>query len=103
MTEYWNEFRLASSEAELDDATEGEWLLMGMSPTLQNAWGGESDPYESVDTLARWAIEKETKLTMIQTFKKDGKQTIKPHPPLEIQIERTDLLKQPNKGVTRWN
>ena len=53
MTEYWNEFRLASSEAELDDATEGEWLLMGMSPTLQNAWGGESDPYESVDTLAR--------------------------------------------------
>ena len=34
MTEYWNEFRLASSEAELDDATEGEWLLMGMSPTL---------------------------------------------------------------------
>ena len=53
MTEYWNEFRLASSEAELDDATEGEWLLIGMSPTLQNAWGGESDPYESVDTLAR--------------------------------------------------
>ena len=31
MTEYWNEFRLASSEAELEDATEGEWLLMGMS------------------------------------------------------------------------
>ena len=28
MTEYWNEFRLASSEAELDDATEGEWLLI---------------------------------------------------------------------------
>ena len=24
MTEYWNEFRLVSSEAELDDATEGE-------------------------------------------------------------------------------
>ena len=74
MTEYWNEFRLASSEAELDDATEGEWLLMGMSPTLQNAWGGESDPYESVDTLARWAIEKETKLTMIRNLQK-GRET----------------------------
>ena len=68
MTEYWNEFRLASSEAELDDATEGEWLLIGMSPTLQNAWGGESDTFESVDTLARWAIEKETKLTMIRNL-----------------------------------
>ena len=53
MTEYLYEFRLASSEAELDDATEGEWLLMGMSPTLQNVCGGESDLYESVDTLAR--------------------------------------------------
>ena len=74
MTEYWNEFRLASSEAELDDATEGEWLLMGMSPTLQNAWGGESDPYKSVDTLARWAIEKETKLTMIRNIQK-GRET----------------------------
>ena len=74
MTEYWNEFRLASSEAKLDDATEGEWLLMGMSPTLQNAWGGESDPYERVDTLTRWAIEKETKLTMIQNLQK-GRET----------------------------
>ena len=85
MTEYWNEFRLASSEAELDDATEGEWLLMGMSPTLQNAWGGESDPYESVDTLARWAIEKETKLTMIRNLQKgretDHKATTTPRNP----------------------
>ena len=70
MTEYWNEFRLASSEAELDDATEGEWLLMGISSILHNAWGGESDPYESVDTLARWAIEKEIKLTMILNLQK---------------------------------
>ena len=74
MTEYWNELRLAASEAELDDAIEGEWLLMGMSPTLQNAWGGESNPYESGDTLARWAIEKETKLTMIRNLQK-GRET----------------------------
>ena len=37
MTEYWNEFRLVSSVAELDDATEGEWLLAGMTTTLQIA------------------------------------------------------------------
>ena len=82
MTEYWNEFRLVSSGAELDNATEGEWLLMGMSSTLQNAWGGEIDPYESMDTLARWAIEKETKLAMIRNHQKrretDHKSTTTP-------------------------
>ena len=68
MTEYWNEFRLVSSEAELDDATEGEWLLAGMTTALQNAWGADSNTYEDVDTLARWAMEKETKLTMIKNL-----------------------------------
>ena len=68
MTEYWNEFRLVSSEAELHDATEGEWLLAGMTTTLQNAWGADSNTYEDCDTLARWAMEKETKLTMIKNL-----------------------------------
>ena len=56
MTEYWNEFRLVSSEAELDDATEGEWLLAGMTTAFQNAWGVDSNTYEDVDTLSRWAV-----------------------------------------------
>ena len=47
---------------------------MGMTQKLQNAWGGERDLYESTDTLARWAIEKETKLTMIQNLQK-GRET----------------------------
>ena len=68
MTEYWKEFRLVSSEAELDDATEGEWLLAGMTTTLQNAWGTESNTYRDCDTLAKWAMEKETKLTMIKNI-----------------------------------
>ena len=68
MTECGNEFRLVSSEAELDDATEGEWLLAGMTTTLQNAWGADSNTYEDCDTLARWAMEKETKLTMIKNL-----------------------------------
>ena len=68
MTEYWNEFQMVSSEAELDDATEGEWLHVGMTTALQNAWGADSNTYEDVDTLARWAMEKETKLTMIKNL-----------------------------------
>ena len=66
VTEYWNEFRLVSSEAELDDATEGEWLPAGMATALQNAWGADSNTYEDVDTLARWEMEKETRLIMIK-------------------------------------
>ena len=65
MTGYWNEFRLVSSEAELDDATQVEWLLAGMTTTLQKAWGADSNTYEDCDTLARCVIEKETKLTII--------------------------------------
>ena len=68
MTEYRNEFRPMSGEAELDYATEGEWLLAGMTTTLQNAWGADSNTYEDCDTLARWAMEKETKLTMIKNL-----------------------------------
>ena len=68
MTEYWNEFRLVSSEAELDDPTEGEWLLAGMTTALQNAWGAHSNTYEEVDTLARLAMEKATKLTMMKNL-----------------------------------
>ena len=66
MTEYWNEFRLVSSEAELDYATEGEWLLAGITTTLRNAWGADSNTDEDCDILARWVMEKETKLTMIK-------------------------------------
>jgi len=46
--EYWNEFRLVASEAELDDSTGGELLLGGMNIDLQNAWGASSEEYEDV-------------------------------------------------------
>ena len=68
MTEYLNEFRLVSSDAELDDVTDGEWLLAGMTTALQNAWEADSNTYEDVDTMARWAMKKETKLTMIKNL-----------------------------------
>ena len=43
-------------------------LLAGMTTALQNAWGADSNTYEYVDTLARWAMEKETKLTIIKNL-----------------------------------
>jgi len=66
MTQYWNEFRLVFSEAELNKATEGEWSLARMMTILQNAWGTYSNISENVDTLARWSMEKETKLMIIK-------------------------------------
>ena len=39
-----------------------------MTTALQNAWGADSNTYEDVDILARWAMEKETKLTMIKNL-----------------------------------
>jgi len=66
VTEYWNEFRLVASEAEMDDSTGGELLLGGMIAELQNAWGASSEKYEDLEALAQWAIRKETKLATVR-------------------------------------
>ena len=55
-----------ASETGLDDSTAGEWLLGGMNPELQNAWGASSDKYTNITALANWAIEKETKLATLR-------------------------------------
>ena len=64
VTEYWNEFCLVVSEAELDDSTGGELLLGGMTTELQNAWRACSEEYKDLEVLAQWAIRKEPKLAM---------------------------------------
>jgi len=64
--EYWNEFRLVASEAELDDSTGGELHLRGMITELQNPWGASSEEYEGLEALAQWAIRKETKLATVR-------------------------------------
>jgi len=66
VTEYWNEFRLVASEAELADSTGGELLPGGMIAELQNAWGASSEEYEGLEALAQWAIRKETKLATVR-------------------------------------
>jgi len=61
-TEYWEEFRLVASKAELDDSTGGELFLGGMIAGLQDPWGASSEEYEDLETLVQWAIKEETKL-----------------------------------------
>ena len=64
--EYWNEFRLVASLAELYYSTGGELLLGGMIAELQNPWGASSEEYEDLEALAQWAIRKETKLATVR-------------------------------------
>jgi len=50
---YWNEFRLVGSDAELDNSRGGELLLGGMNTELQNTWEASSDEYESTEVLTQ--------------------------------------------------
>jgi len=64
--EYWNEFRLIASKAELDDSTGGELLLGGMNTELQNAWGASSEDHEGLEVRGQWAIREATKLATVR-------------------------------------
>jgi len=66
ITEYRNEFRLAASEAELDDWTGGELLLGVMKSELQYAWGASSEEYKYLEVLAQWAIRNEINLVTVR-------------------------------------
>jgi len=46
--EYWNEFGLMASEAELDNSTGGELHLGRMNTELQNAWRPSSEEYDDL-------------------------------------------------------
>jgi len=87
VTEYWNQFRLVASEAELDNSTGGELLPEGMIPELQNTWGASSEEYEDLEALAQWAIPKETKLATVtyilgsRSTKNVQRETITPRNP----------------------
>jgi len=76
-----------ASEAELDDSTGGELLQGGMIAELQNAWGASSEEYEDLETLAQWAIRKETKMATVRhiqgspTRKNVQRDTITPRNP----------------------
>ena len=76
-----------ASEAELDDLTGGELLLGGMIAELQNAWGASSEESKDLETLAQWAIRKETKLATVRhiqgspTTKNVQRETITPRKP----------------------
>jgi len=65
-TKYGNELRLMASEAELDDSSGGELLWGVMTKDLQNGRRASSEEYQDLETLAEWAIRKETNLATVR-------------------------------------
>jgi len=95
VTGYWNEFRLAASEAELDDSTGGELLLGGMIAELQKAWGASSEEYEGLEALAQWAIRKGTKLATVRH--------IQGSPPTKNTQRETTIPRNPDRTYRSTN
>jgi len=106
VTEYWNEFHLVAGQAELDDSTGGELLLGGMIAELQNAWGASSEVYQDLETLAQWAIRKETKLATVRHIQGAPSTKASNEKPShhETQMGHTDPQTMAIRTMaTRWN
>jgi len=71
MTEYANEFRMIAAETEYDEGTLTRLLLGEMSKKLQDAWeAGETDNLNTTLDIARWAIAKGNKHSMMDHLRK---------------------------------
>ena len=68
-----------------------------MTTTLQNAWGADSNTYEDCETLAKWAMEKKTKLTMIKNLQggRGTEHKTTPNPRNQNGTYRPALMNQP--------
>ena len=55
--EYWNTFRLLSTDANMDDITLQKCFIKEMSRGLQDAWPRAQIRHDSVEELANWVEE----------------------------------------------
>jgi len=65
-TEYWNEYRLITSQTGMDDATLTYHLMRGFKAELQDVWGMDRSDSQDPQFVANWAIKKETKMAAIK-------------------------------------
>lgn len=68
VNDYWNQFRLISTETNCDDQKLPRLLLKSFNKNLQNAWAQVEQNMGSTEALANWEIKKESKLTFFQTI-----------------------------------
>jgi len=77
MTDYWNEFRLIASTAQMDGATMSEFLIAGMRRELQQAWILAELDQDDVEAIALWAIKKEARMETLKYNKNSGEESTK--------------------------
>jgi len=77
MTEYWNDFRLIASTAQMDGATMSEFLIAGMKKELQQAWILAELDQDDVEAIALWAIKKEARMETLKYNKNRGEEPTK--------------------------
>ena len=69
-TDYWNEFRLTTTETNYDDKTMQRLLLRGSNRVILDAWAQDNRQVVDVDDLAQWAIEKENRINFVKSLHK---------------------------------
>jgi len=62
MTDYWNDFGLIASTAQMDNATMSEFLIAAMKKELHQAWILAELDQDDVEAIALWAIKKEARM-----------------------------------------
>jgi len=69
ITEFWNTFRLLSTDANMDDGTLQRYFLKGMSGELQDAWPRSQVRHQTVEELANWAVKQENRMATIKQIR----------------------------------
>jgi len=77
MTDYWNDFRLIASTAQMDGATMSEFLIAGINKELQQAWILAELDQDDVEAIALWAIKKEARMETLKYNKNSGEESTK--------------------------
>jgi len=77
MTDYWNDFRLIASTAQMDGTTMSEFLVAGMKKELQQAWILAELDQDDVEAIALWAIKKEARMETLKYNKNSGEESTK--------------------------
>ena len=85
VTEYWNTYRLLSTDANMDDGTLQRCFIKGMSNDLQDAWPRAQTRHESVEELANWAVEQENRMITIKQIKQS-----------KLPTKATEIPRSPN-------
>jgi Retrotransposon gag protein len=62
-SQYWNNFRLLTTDANMDDGTLQRLFLRGLNTRLQTAWTHGAVTSNLVDDLAAWSITQENRYT----------------------------------------